>query len=223
MDLLAQKVREIGDVVMIVIDPITAYLGSEIDSHRISDVRAALLPLEEFAEEVGVCVLGICHPPKSPAAKALHYIAGSGAFVHAPRLVFMAIEDPEQKGRNLVLAVKNNLGRKADGLGYSIVGAFVGPEESISTSRIHWDDMPVRMTADEVLEKRAEKNKAKSKAEAESFLRDRMQPGQTYAASDLQSEAAGAGINERTLRRAGDDIGVKKSKDGFGGKVRWTL
>jgi hypothetical protein len=48
-----------------------------------------------------------------------------------------------------------------------------------------------------------------------------MQPGQTYAASDLQDEATAAGISERTLRRAGDSLGVKRSRDGFKGKVWW--
>jgi putative DNA primase/helicase len=46
MDLIAKKVREVGDVAMLIIDPVSAYLGSEIDSHKITDVRAALLPLE---------------------------------------------------------------------------------------------------------------------------------------------------------------------------------
>src|SRR5262245_56076104 len=143
MHLIANKVRELGDVALVIIDPVTAYLGSEIDSHRISDVRAALLPLEKFAEEYDVAVLAISHPPKSPSTKALNFIAGSGAFTHAPRLTFMVIEDPELPGRNLLLAVKNTLGRKADGLGFSIVSPFVGPEQKILTSYVHWDDLPV--------------------------------------------------------------------------------
>jgi putative DNA primase/helicase len=174
MDLIAEKAREIGDVAMIVIDPVTAYLGTEIDSHRISDVRAALLPLEQFAAELNVCVLCITHPPKSPSLKALNFIAGSGAFTHAPRLAFIVIEDPEAPGRNLMLAIKNTLGKKADGMGYSIVSAFVGPDEKILTSRIEWDDRPVYMSADEVLEAHEEKRKAKAKGEAEGFLREKM-------------------------------------------------
>src|SRR5262245_36407175 len=163
MDLIAKKVRELGDVALVIIDPVTAYLGSEIDSHKITDVRAALLPLEQFAAQLDVAVLCIAHPPKAPSTKALNFIAGSGAFTHAPRLAFMAIEDPESPARNLLLAVKNSLGRKADGLGYHIVSAFVGPDNDILTSRIEWDSRPVHMTADEVLRAHAEKNKAKAK------------------------------------------------------------
>jgi putative DNA primase/helicase len=222
MDLIAKKVREIGDVAMVIIDPVTAFFGSEIDSHKITDVRAALLPLEQFAAQLDVAVLCITHPPKTPSMKALNFIAGSGAFTHAPRLAFMVIEDPDSPGRSLLLAVKNSLGRKADGLGYSIVSAFVGPDESILTSRIKWDDRPVYMTADEVLCAHAEKNKAKARDEAEGFLRTKMEPGQSYPASDIKEQAAAAGIAERTLRRASDQLGIKKSRNGFGGKMWWS-
>jgi RecA-family ATPase len=112
MDLIAKKVREVGDVALVVIDPVTAFFGTEIDSHKITDVRAALLPLEQFAAQLDVAVLCITHPPKSPSMKALNFIAGSGAFTHAPRLAFMVIEDPESPGRNLLLAVKIALGAR---------------------------------------------------------------------------------------------------------------
>jgi hypothetical protein len=221
MNLIADKVREVGDVALVIIDPVTAYLGSEIDSHKITDVRAALLPLDQFAAELNVAVLAITHPPKSPSTKALNFIAGSGAFTHAPRLVFIVIEDPEVPGRSLLLAAKNTLGRKADGLGYSIESASVGPDDSIRTSRIVWDSRPVYMTADEALAAHAEKGKAKAKGEAEDFLRTNMTPGQDYDFTALKEQAAQAGIAERTLRRASDSLGVKKSKNGFGGKAWW--
>jgi putative DNA primase/helicase len=221
MNLIAKKVREVGDVALVIIDPVSAYLGSEIDSHKITDVRAALLPLEQFAAEFNVAVLCIAHPPKAPSTKALNFIAGSGAFTHAPRLAFIVIEDPDSPGRNLLLAVKNSLGRKADGLGYSIVSAFVGPGESILTSRVEWDNRAVYMTADEVLRAHTEKGKAKAKDEAESFLRTKMEPGQSYPASDIKQQAAKAGIAERTLRRAGENVGIKPSRNGFGGPVWW--
>jgi putative DNA primase/helicase len=222
LDLIAAKVRELGDVALVIIDPITAYLGSKIDSHRTTEVRAALMPLEQFATEFHVAVLAISHPPKSPSMKALNFIAGSGAFTHAPRLTFLVIEDPEIVGRSLLLAVKNSLGKKAAGRGYSIVSALVGPNESILSSYIHWDDRPVTMTADEALAATAEKTKGKARNEAEDFLRDKMQPGQNYAGGDIIKAAAEANIPERTLRRASDHLGIKKARNGFGGKVWWS-
>jgi hypothetical protein len=192
MNLIAQKVRELGDAALLIIDPVTAYFGSEIGSHRITDVRAALLPLEQFAKEFDIAVLAITHPPKSPSTKALNFIAGSGAFTHAPRLTFMVIEDPEAPRRTLLLAVKNNLGPKALSLGHTIAPRFVGP--GIVTSRIEWDGLPVSIAANEALEAWAEKKKAKAADEAEDFLRTNMTAGQSYAASDIRDKAIHAGI-----------------------------
>jgi putative DNA primase/helicase len=40
---LKALIREIGDVALIIVDPVTAYLG-KIDSHKNADVRAVLAP-----------------------------------------------------------------------------------------------------------------------------------------------------------------------------------
>ena len=46
---LGEAVREIGDVTLITMDAITSYMGSKIDSHRTTDVRAVLEPVGDFA------------------------------------------------------------------------------------------------------------------------------------------------------------------------------
>jgi hypothetical protein len=131
----------------------------------------------------------------------------------------MVIEDPDNPFRTLLLAVKNNLGPKAGGLGYTIGARFVGP--GIVTSRIDWDNDPVTITANEALEAWADKKKAKATNEAEDFLRMNMAAGQSYEACDIKEKASHAGIAERTLRRARAKLGIKKSKNGFGGKMWW--
>ena len=70
---LEQLVRAIGDVVMIVIDPYSAYMGKpgKLDSYRSTDVRAILAPLFEMAARLEVAVLGIGHLNKSGSMPAL--------------------------------------------------------------------------------------------------------------------------------------------------------
>jgi hypothetical protein len=61
---LSTKVARLGDVGLIIIDPIMAYLGAgRINRHRAADVRAVLSP--DFAEERHVEVLGLTHPAKT--------------------------------------------------------------------------------------------------------------------------------------------------------------
>jgi len=62
---LKEVIVAIGDVALVIIDPVTAYLGAgKIDTHKTADVRAVLSPLTEFADEQGVTILGITHPQK---------------------------------------------------------------------------------------------------------------------------------------------------------------
>ena len=49
LDLLEQEIADFGDVVLVVVDPVSSYLG-KTDSHKNSEVRGVLEPLSEMAE-----------------------------------------------------------------------------------------------------------------------------------------------------------------------------
>jgi hypothetical protein len=82
LELLRRKVEELGDVVMVDIDPLSAYLGvGKIDSFRTTDVRSALAPLTEFAAEKRVLILGVLHfNKKADVTNAMLRISDSLAF-----------------------------------------------------------------------------------------------------------------------------------------------
>jgi hypothetical protein len=160
---LGEAIVRIGDVAMMVIDPITAYLGG-IDSHRTTDVRSVLEPLDRFAEELQVAILAITHPPKASQSKAIHSFTGSLAFVAAARLAFIAVEEPETE-RALLLPVKNNLGPKAEGLGYRIQTGTT--HRGIPSSHVIWDG--VTMTANEAIRSSAETRRGSEQREAEEY------------------------------------------------------
>lgn len=221
LQILGDKIRAVGGAHIVLIDPITSYMGTKIDSHRTADVRAVLEPLMTFAEQFNVAVVVISHPQKAPQVKALNAVTGSGAFVQAPRVGFLAIKDPENQDRSLLLAMKNNLGIKAKGVGYRIASAFVGPDQNILTSHIVWDSQPVEITADQALEQASEKRRGSSSAEATEFLRERLEDGVPRTVKDLEDEAEGVGISKRTLERARRKLGVRAKKDGYQGA--WIL
>ena len=98
IELLERKIAEIGDVALIIIDPVSSYLG-KTDSHKNSEVRGVLEPLSNMAERCRVAVLTITHFSKTGAAnttKALHRFIGSIAFTGAPRAAFAVVEDAER-------------------------------------------------------------------------------------------------------------------------------
>lgn len=217
LDELKRQIHLLQDVKVIMIDPITAYLG-DTDSHRTSDVRGILAPMETLAQETGAAILAITHPPKAAQTRAMNAFVGSQAFGAAPRLTFLAIAEPET-GRSLLLAVKNNISVKAKGLGYRKEGGITGG--GIPSCRIVWDNKPVYLTADEAMQETAPVDSAF--LNAEKFLADFLKDGPRLA-NEGHAAAAELGISEITLKRAKKKLKVKSEKSDFDtGKWLWAL
>ncbi len=110
LGLLRQKVLSIGNVKMVQIDPITAYLGvKQIDSFRTTDVRAVLGSVTDLASELMVSIVGVMHfNKKTDVTNALLRISDSLAFGATARHVYAVVDDPENK-RKLLVKGKNNL------------------------------------------------------------------------------------------------------------------
>jgi hypothetical protein len=69
LEKLRQKVIATGGVILILIDPISAYLGlGKVDSYRTTDVRAVLGPLKDLAEELAIGIIGIMHFTRRPTS-----------------------------------------------------------------------------------------------------------------------------------------------------------
>jgi len=64
---LEAKITEIGDVSLVVIDPISSYLGPKVDSHVNSAVRGVLEPVSEVASRLRVAFVSVTHPQRAPA------------------------------------------------------------------------------------------------------------------------------------------------------------
>src|SRR5262249_27691885 len=94
LPLLAAAIERLGDVTLLVIDPLSAYLGDRIDSHQTAAVRGVLEPLDAFAARYRCGILGVTHPPKAAQPKAINAFTGSLPFAAAARTAFIAIEQP---------------------------------------------------------------------------------------------------------------------------------
>jgi RecA-family ATPase len=223
--LLEREIVRIGDVALVIIDPISSYMG-KADSHKNAEVRGALEPLSEMAARLNVAILSITHFSKAGAgnnSKALHRFIGSIAFVGAPRAAFAVIEDPDNEGRILLLHAKTNMGRKAQGLAYRLVQTIVGdPGQGIVASYVVWDSEPVALSADEALRASEDGGDRSAAAEAEEFLRDLLRNGPATA-RDGEDHARALCISRRTLERARKKLGVIAEKAGLQEGWTWRL
>lgn len=203
LDVFKKWLQDHPAVKLIVFDPIPAFLGDGVDSHKNAEVRAALGPLCKLAEELGVAIVGITHLSKSEA-KAINRVIGSIAFVGAARSCWLVDWDPETDGRRLFLPIKNNLAH-ADGLAYTI-----------TDGTICWESDPVTITADEL----SDSHHTTPRDEAEDWLRQALEDGRV-ASAKLTAEANREGISVRTLNRAKKKLGVQSARDGS--TWYWTL
>jgi AAA domain len=225
LDLLEAKIAEIGDVKLVIIDPISSYLGRKVDSHVNAAVRATLEPVGEMAERFRVAFLSVTHPPKGSTTTAINRFIGSVAFVAAARSAFMVTRDADNEERRLFLPVKNNLAPLGKGLAFWLEQRIVGdPGKAIVNSAVHWESEPVTITADQALAETdggAEQHGARR--EAEEFLREILAHPEGVAAKDAEEEARAKGIASRTLKRARKKLGVVAEKNGMEGGWIWRL
>jgi putative DNA primase/helicase len=219
---LEHKIREHGDIRLVIIDPVSSYLG-KVDSHKNADVRAVLEPLGEMAARMRVAVVCNNHFSKT-GGNANSRIIGSVAFVNQARAAFIVTPDAEDQARLLLVPSKMNIGPIRHGLAYRIEGCLIsGDEGEILTSRIAWETAPVTITADQALAAHAGGDDAKTaKAEAIDLLNSLLSGGPKLVAT-LQQEARGAGISAKALRSAREALGIKSEKNGFDGGWVWSL
>jgi hypothetical protein len=221
--LLEEKIAEVGDVALVIIDPVSSYLG-KTDSHKNAEVRGVLEPLSEMAERMRVAVLSITHFNKTGNSfRAMHRFIGSIAFTGAPRTAFAVMEEPDDIDHKFFLHAKNNLAAPPQGLGFRLEQCIVA--EGVVASRVVWDLAPVTITASQALAAEAEgSDQRNAMAEAQEFLQGAL-ANEPLAAKDVQDMAREHGISQKTLRTAREKMKVKITRDGFGhgSKSLWSL
>jgi hypothetical protein len=216
------KLTELGSVAVVVIDPITAYLG-HTDSHKNADVRALLSPLSELAARHNVAIIGVSHLNKAVGMQAIMRVSGSLAFVAAARAAYLLATDPLDKTRRLFLPFKNNLGPDRSGIAFRIESATIAsPAEPLTTSRICWETVPVSITADEALETECPSGRTSLLDLAKAWLQDALADG-PLTRENVFALAAADGIAEKTLQRASKILKVQKQKSGMTGPWLWSL
>lgn len=216
---LRQKVLEVGDVRMIVIDPISSYLGiGKIDSFRATDVRAVLGPLKELAAELDLTILGILHfNKKVDITNVLLRISDSLAFGAAARHVYGIVNDPDND-RRLFVKGKNNLApMEQKTLAFGVNKREVGTDKQtgapIHAPYIVWSSEPVDITATEAMQAAAENKSPSARDNAKHFIEMQLSNG-PVGSKDIYEAAKENGISLATLRRAAQDLGVNIKKDG---------
>lgn len=228
LDRLEKVVEQVGDVGLITVDPITAYMGGKMDSHKSTEVRSQLGPLKDFAERLNIATSAITHPPKSAGQKAIDHFIGSQAFIAAGRIGHVCIEEMQEDddgnktptGRVLFANAKNNAHVKMPTLAYRVVSVPISQDaerDIITAPRVQWEAEPVNITADQAVAAAASAGKQKqerrgAQAEVQAFLFEVLKDGQPVPQKHIEAEAAKRGFSAHQLRTAREKLHIQPKK-----------
>jgi putative DNA primase/helicase len=216
LDHIEKDIAEIGNVGLVTIDPITAYMGGKMDSHKTTEVRAQLGPLKDLAERCEVAISAITHPSKNASQKAIDHFIGSQGFIAAARLAHITVneldEESNETGRVLYAHAKWNPTVRQPTLAYRIASGDIGQDEQtgevIAAPRVVWDGT-VDISADAALaamrkgDGRSSDDLETAKAILAEMLRNGPRPK-----IEIDERMASLGIGNKTLRNAKERLGI---------------
>lgn len=216
-----RNVLELG-ALLVVVDPLMAYLPQDVDAHRDQDVRRVLSALRGLAERTGAAVVVVRHLNKAPGASPLYRGGGSIGIVAAARSGLLLAAEPGDSTNSVrVLAsVKSNLAPPPASLRLRLTNA-----PGTAFARVSWEGASGH-TAASLLELPPSPKDRSALDEAEGFLRELLAAGPVMA-REAEDEAKAGGISARTLRRARERLGVVPRKAGQPGETgqhwQWAL
>jgi putative DNA primase/helicase len=209
-----------SDVVLVIIDPVTAYMGSS-DTHRASDVRAVLRPLEQAAQRQRAAIVMISHLNKSSGQEAVLRVTGSLGFVAAARTNLIVARHPEDDDLRVLVKSKSNLALEGGGFEFKVEG--IDLPDDLTTSRIHWTGRSVPFKANELLASPGSVNPEARAAinEAEEWLHSALAHGPRLA-KELKLQAREDGVAWRNVQRV-KLPNLTKGRPGFGEASFWSI
>jgi hypothetical protein len=210
---------KLGNCILIIIDPVTAYL-SGVNDHRNAELRRVLWSLMEMAERLRAAVVLVNHLNKNEAAQAQYRVNGSIAYQAACRANFLFVKDRTDPSQPRVLMCDNgcNLVPEVPTLSYRIENRGEGP-------LVAWGTETLQITAAEALRSLARDGDEQADRRAcDEWLRQTLANGAVLA-SDLRPAAQDAGFSWDAVKRAKNRIHARTDRDGFGpgSKCYWRL
>ena len=185
---------------LIVLDPLSAYIGESTSINSANEVRRQFRPLIDIAKEQGCAIVIVHHMNKAIGQKALNRGVGSVDIVGAARSVLLVGRtDKERPDERILAQVKSNLAPTGNAILFSV-----------DEGGIHWLEETAR-TADEVLGNvfagvgRPDEQMQKAKEMLSALLADTQPKPQSEVMRHLKE----AGVSESTAKKAKALLGIR--------------
>ena len=186
---------------LVIIDPIQAYLGADVDMNRANEVRPIFMRLGQVAQRTGCAILLIGHLNKAAGMQSLQRGLGSIDIAAAVRSVMFIGKLKHDPTMRILTHEKSSLAPPGVSLAFSL-----GDE-----SGFHWVG-EYDITADEMLSGIEPQRETKTQ-QAKDLICTLLAGGKQVFSEDIDKAALERGIPGRTVRDAKRELGdALKSK-----------
>lgn len=228
IDLLLHEARKIGNVQLLVVDPIVSAIVG--DGHKANDVRRGLQPLVDLGLELDCAVLGITHFSKGSSGRdPVERVMGSQAFGALARVVIIAAKesgtDADSPSRRFIALAKSNISPDGGGFDYELHQTELDSHQGIVATYVEWRGAIVgsaRELLGAVEVDEATGNDGSERNDAKLFLTSLLADG-PVPVRRIKADALGAGYSWRTIERAKRDAGIEARKLGLKDGWVWAL
>lgn len=165
--LIPETARSV-DAAALMLDPIVSLVDEKINVNQGRELRSALEPLRQAAEDADIIVPALAHFNKTAETDVLSKIPGARAWAEVARAAFALAEDKEE--RHFVASqIKNNLGRlDLPHLTYEIDEEEIQtPDGPTLVAKLRWTGES-DVSADDVLSRKQKRKPAEDQEELKS-------------------------------------------------------
>lgn len=220
-----QVVRQMGDIIrqhrvrLLVLDPLQAWMGAEVDMHRANETRQWGGLLKNLCLRYGCTILLVRHRRKSTAGQENTLYSGMGSIdiTGMARSEFVAVAGKE--GLTYVQRIKGNVGSMGEALAYTLDRH---PDPRNDHGVLRWVEVPAALQAAVAAPQstaRLPSRTPKALNKAKRFLGEFLASGPQHVI-DVIEAATKIGLSASTLKRAREGM---VQVDKVGEKWFWSL
>lgn len=184
---------------LVILDPLQAYLGANVDMHRANEVRPVMSRLSQLAHNYGCAIILIGHMNKNMGTKSAYRGLGSIDITAAARSVLIVAREKHDKQVRVVAHVKSSLAPEGETVAFRLDEhnglTYIGEYKAEIDELLMGVSQGTQSEAAAVLIK--------------TMLKDGERP-----CIEIYNAAAEQNISPSTLRRAKKELNVKDEKRG---------
>lgn len=206
--------------VLVVFDTLNTYLG-KADAYKGHEAQQAFVRFRELASRFNCSVVVLRHLTKSSRERALYRGQGSISLSGLARVVVTVGCVPDDPDTRAMAVTKINVAKPPPALSFHI-RPLPDTLKDQDRSEFVWGEF-LELTSEDLVSA-PEKSEGNEREEVREFLLDILDGGEMEV-SKIERMAESRSINDRRMRRAAEDLGIIKRRDGFGkgSRVYWRL